>query len=473
MKNIYIHIALILLGISANAQNQATNTGNIQMHTGATMTFFGDFVNNGTFTDGGQVAIFDGTTHQNISGSSSLTFSNLTIKNSAGVTLQQSIIVNNTLNLTSGALDLNSKMLTINNNSPSSISRTNGYIISEKTDNSGKLKWNIGSNTGTFIFPFGTASGSYIPFVLDITSGDIGNVTVSTYPTAADNIPYPTSPIIVTNINDINGYDNSANTADRFWQIDKDGPDGTASLTFTAAGSEIGSISNLMAQRWNDFTGGWDAPLPGQSNTATSVTVPNVTSFSPWILYGNNSPLPVELLNFEVKKINNYANLFWTTASEINNSGFEIEKSTNLKEWKNIGFVSGNGNSNILLQYKFNNPLDENFNSRDSFIYFRLKQIDFNGVFKYSEIRSMNLNYESKEISVKVNLFPNPATDIINIFTNTPDQEYFVKVLDSKGSIVINTTMTGCRSFDILHFKPDVYHIVLTNDLTALQITFI
>jgi len=362
--------------------------------------------------------------------------------------------------------------LTINNNSASAISRTSGYIVSEKTDNSSKLKWNIGSTIASYTFPFGTASGVYIPFILNHTADDIGNVTVATYPTAADNTPYPSSPDIVTNVNDNSGLDNSANTVDRFWQIDKDGPAGTATLTFTAAATEVASISNLSAQRWNNISSKWDNPLIGQSNTVNSVTVPNVTSFSPWTLVGNGSFLPITMLSFTVNKNNNYAALNWITASETNNNGFDVEKSLDLKTWNKISFVEGAGNSNQLLKYNYDDLLTENIKNNDAIVYYRLKQIDFNGVYKYSDIRSLNLNAANQDIPVTFTLFPNPASQYLNIASNLPTQQFQVAIFNQNGAMISNYLMNGSIQLNISKLSPAAYHILITDKVNAKQYPF-
>jgi len=464
MKTIYLSLWIVLLQLYANCQLQLTNFGNLQIHPGAQLNCFGNFVNNGTFIDNGLNIIFNGSTLQTISGASTLIFSNLTVNNNSGVVLNQNLVVSNTLTLENGSLDLNSKTLTINNNSSSAISRTNGYIISEKTDNSSKLEWNIGSATGIYTFPFGNASSVYIPFILNLGSGNIGKVTVSTFPTAPDNTPYPVSPDIVTHVNDIFGNDNSINTVDRFWQIDKDGPGGVATLTFTASPSEVGSITNLYAQRWNSANIAWDPPLAGQTNNAISATVPDVSDFSPWTLTGNGSFLPITLLDFEAKRKNIYAELNWVTASETGNDGFEIEKSTDLMYWKKIAFVNGAGNSNEIIYYNYNDLLTENIQNRNSVVYYRLKQIDFNGKYSYSAIKFIDLNAAGTETPVLYSVYPNPAVDVLFISCNQAFRQYQVKIYSNNGIQLYDINVNGTLKLNISQLLPATY-IVVVHDI--------
>lgn len=432
MKRLAVFIVLLLSFSFTCAQDQFTNFGDVHVFSTSSMAFFGDFVNNGVFIDEGG-ATFQGTSSQIIAGTSVTTFYNLTGNNPTGVSMQQSTIVENALMLTSGPLNLNSTTLTINNSASTAISRTAGYIVSEQVNNSSKLRWNIGANTSAHVFPFGTAAGVYIPLTVTITAGNIGNVTVSTYSTAADNTPYPTVPVAVTNVNS-NGSDNSANVADRFWQIDKDGASGTATLRFEVSAAEAGTITQLRAQRWNMATSTWDAPIAGQTSTATSATVSGVTSFSPWALSGNNSPLPIELLNFTAK-VNEDENvdLYWETASEISNDYFAIQRSNDGITFSEIAKVAGAGNSHTLLKYKY---LDTDpWNGRS---YYRLKLTDLNGVYKFSEIRTIEV-----EPQMSLAAFPNPVVNdsFLLDFHTRSESPTFITLYDRTGKIIFSETV--------------------------------
>lgn len=465
MKRLAVYSVLLLSFFSARAQNQFTNFGNVHVFSTSPMVFFGDFSNNGVFVDEGGVT-FKGSSSQIITGTSVTTFYNLTGNNPTGVTMQQSTVVENALVLTSGPLNLNSTTLTINNSASTAISRTAGYIVSEQVTNSSKLKWNIGTNTSAHVFPFGTAAGVYIPLTVTITAGNIGNVTVSTYPTAANNTPYPTTPAVVTNVNS-NGSDNSANVADRFWQIDKDGVSGTATLRFEVSAAEAGTITQLRAQRWNTTTSTWDAPLSGQTSTATSATVSGVTSFSPWALSGNNSPLPIELLNFTAK-VNEDENvdLYWETASETSNDYFAIQRSNDGMSFSEIGRVAGAGNSHqTLLKYTY---LDKDpWNGRS---YYRLKQTDLNGTYKFSEIRTVEVEPE-----MTLTAFPNPVVNdsFLLDFHTRSESPTFITLYDRTGKIIFSDVVQPGVSTHEVNLSPNpssgVYMLRAINGRSTLQ----
>lgn len=115
--------------------------------------------------------------------------------------------------------------------------------------------------------------------------------------------------------------------------------------------------------------------------------------------------LPVKLTFFDVKTNNKINILSWETATEQNNKGFIIEKSDNGEDWTMIGFVEGNGSSNASLRYSFS---DNNHNLTT--VYYRLKQVDFDGKSSYSPIRSV-----FKESNHQINVYPNPASDLLTI----------------------------------------------------------
>ena len=396
MKNYITSLITLLLLVNwVNSIAQFTNNGNFQLHTGTSIAFYGDFVNDGTFTDSTNTVIFKGSSLQSIGGTAATTFCNVEIDNSSNVVLDRAVTVIGALTLTEGELNLNAKTLTITNPDSAAIARTNGYILSDNTNNDSKVQWNIGTDLTAHVFPFGTASADYIPFTFDLSSGDTGNVTVSTYPTAANNLPFPSG---VTGLEN-NGSDNSANVVDRFFQIDLAGESSpNVTVTFTATTTEVGSIVDLIAQRWNGTI--WEDPLMGQSNTATSVTVPNVTQFSPWALVTSGSPLPIELISLTGTAHPNSIVLNWATASEQNNERFDIYRSFDGKSFEKIGEVAGAGDSFQTLRYAFTDEYPYT-----GINYYRLRQVDYSGDASISPVVSV---YYDEDVKYAL-FYPNPS----------------------------------------------------------------
>ena len=137
-----------------------------------------------------------------------------------------------------------------------------------------------------------------------------------------------------------------------------------------------------------------------------------------------NSALPVKFISFNgLKNEDGSTTLNWSTSSEINNKGFEVEASSNGKEFTTIGFVEGMGNSNAINRYEY-----QVFENRVT--YFRLKQIDFDGQSNYSEIISV------KGADEEIQFSPNPFSDKIQI--STKQEINLIEVIDMTGKVVIS-----------------------------------
>lgn len=119
--------------------------------------------------------------------------------------------------------------------------------------------------------------------------------------------------------------------------------------------------------------------------------------------------LPVELIFFEaVYHETKTVNLKWITASEMNNDFFVVEKSINGKTWQPILQIKGSGNSLTVKTYT---AIDE-MPSQGTINYYRIKQVDFDGQFSYSAIKSV---FVPQNVASSYTLFPNPTADLLHI----------------------------------------------------------
>jgi hypothetical protein len=239
------------------------------------------------------------------------------------------------------------------------------------------------------------------------------------------------------------GVDNSANVVDRFWQIDKDGPSGTATLTFQAAPAEVGTITSLQAQRWNSTTGTWENPLPGQTSNATGVTVPGITNFSPWTLSGNNAPLPVELIAFTAKAIETRVELSWITASERNNDYFTLQRSKDGRAFSDIGTVAAGAHGHSVQKYGY---ID--YDPLPGKSYYMLKQTDLDGTVEFLDIRMVRM----EELPPGLTVYPNPVEGgKLSVDFMTPlKQDTFVTISDLLGKIIFHSVVVaGTRYYPV------------------------
>ena len=153
---------------------------------------------------------------------------------------------------------------------------------------------------------------------------------------------------------------------------------------------------------------------------------------------GGGGPLPVTLISFTGKIINNNAVLLWTTATEINNDRYEIERSLNGKDFLKVGEVKGKGNSNQFSQYFFKDAEISNIPEKN--IYYRLKQIDYSGDFEYSKIIVVSPVHEKASRAL---VSPNPFTNELQlVLPKTEYGETTIQIINLFGVLVMNITQS-------------------------------
>jgi hypothetical protein len=146
------------------------------------------------------------------------------------------------------------------------------------------------------------------------------------------------------------------------------------------------------------------------------------------------NPLPVELTNFASVINGNDIILVWNTATEINNYGFDIERNIAKTSWEKIGFVKGYGNNTTPQKFSFT----DSPHGATSLSY-RLKQIDYNGNYRYSNEINVELGND-RSLPVKYALsqnYPNPFNPATSIAYTLPVDGYVsFKVFDALGKEV-------------------------------------
>lgn len=187
----------------------------------------------------------------------------------------------------------------------------------------------------------------------------------------------------------------------------------------------------------------------------------NWSSSSTWVDY-YYQPLPVELSSFTGKIDKGISELNWRTETEVNNYGFEVQRSQNKMLWTQIGFVVGNGNSNSPKNYSY---IDKSVPSGK--VYYRLKQIDNDGRYAYSSTIELN-NDISPEVVLSQN-FPNPFNPVSTIEYSIPTNGFLsLKVYDVLGrevaTLVNGQENAGKHSvqFDGSNLASGIYLYVLT-----------
>lgn len=170
---------------------------------------------------------------------------------------------------------------------------------------------------------------------------------------------------------------------------------------------------------------------------------------------GSAVTLPVELLNFDANYVNDQVFLNWQTASELNNDYFSIEKTSGAflenAEWKEIGRVSGAGSTNVLKEYRF---IDDAINTINEVNYYRLKQVDFDGKYTYSDIISVATK-DFKEIKV----YPNPSKGLFKLYGMLDFENTNAEIYNSVGQLVSNQEVDNNRAIDISKQPNGIYFI--------------
>lgn len=345
-------------------------------------------------------------------------------------------IQNGTIQMMRGKFDLNNKTVSVSS-APIGASASTYIVSHNQFSNVGTLV--IKNLTGRTLFPVGTET-TYSPVTLTAASGDF---SVSTRPLsiAIDNGSY--------SINcqwDINRVSGSAPTdVEVQWHTDLE------SVNFS---------SRRTQAKLNRFDGIDWQPLSTQSvstpnnNVVTSISA-DIQSFSSFTML-TQAVLPITLNHFTAKGAHNEAHLSWETASEVINSGFDIEKSLNGITFEPIGFVKGAGNTTKINAYNF---VDNNFTKT---AYFRLKQVNFDGKYTYSNIVSLEKILEKGNLKI----YPNPLSNqhflTVDLSENNQNQAN-ISIFEANGRLIYrNTEGVGSVKIPVNDWANGLYFVRLT-----------
>jgi hypothetical protein len=289
-----------------------------------------------------------------------------------------------------------------------------------------------------------------------------------------------------TGVNMISMHMNNFGSVELSMRIVLQGPgDNFWSVNPVLVLSQSGWVTVQFPVQAGDLTGGSDvsATLGGVTSVrilhsvsgsyvadrvTTQLGIDNITAA--------DEPLPVEFIAFNAVVQGSSVNLSWSTASEINNRGFEVlRKIAEGSEWLTRGFVKGEGTSAERHNYGFTDS-----NIPEGKYSYRLKQIDYSGIYSYSDI--IEVNVEPSRFYLSQN-YPNPFNPVTKIRYSLPQTVYVtLKVYNTIGEEVVtlvnNIEEAGSHliEFDASDFNSGVYYYKLesgnfsvTNKMTLIK----
>jgi len=377
--------------------------GKINIGANNTVAVSGTITNSGTVNGGSQSnLVISGNGAQVTIPSVTNGLNSLTVNRSNGIKLSGSLSVANNITLTNGDLDLNGNTITLG---------STGTLM----EIGGRVKGSTGTITTTR--------------TLNAPAGEnIGGLGVSI--TSSQNL----GTTVITRGHTRRG--NGVNLGiERYYDISPANNTGlNATVVFKYSTLELAGISEDKLSMFKSIDGGsnW-LEVEGVLNMPNkTLTVTGVNGFSIWTPASKDAPLPVEMKSFTSNVSGRDVKLFWTTSMEINNSGFEVQRTESGKDnWQKIGFVSGMNNSNTLTDYSYTDSKLE----KGKFQY-RLKQIDFNGNYEIFILENeVNVNGPGK-FNLSQN-YPNPFNPTTKIDFELPqDSKVNITVYDMLGKVV-------------------------------------
>ncbi|MBC8046635.1 MAG: T9SS type A sorting domain-containing protein [Fimbriimonadaceae bacterium] len=177
----------------------------------------------------------------------------------------------------------------------------------------------------------------------------------------------------------------------------------------------------------------------------------------------NDIILPISLLQFTALTYNETIILKWTTSTELNSDHFIIERSNDMYAFESIGNINAAVNSNNIQEYMFTDDAPHT-----GINYYRLKQVDINGDYTYSDIVYQKINDGPNSFHV----FPNPVSSSLNISGNIFSPSAVLRIINTQGEIVFESLYLT-DNISISHLPDGIYILQIQNTISAQNISFI
>ncbi len=422
--------------LEVSSSLQILNTGLLDLSS-QSLFVKGFVLNNGVINSSSATVQFTGTDLQqwtNTNGTEQ-TIGNVNMNNANGLQLNSPIRVNANLNLQNGKIFTSSaNLLTLNDNATITGFSNSSYVV-------GPLK-KVGDDfVSTFTFPVGSAA-RYKPVTLsEAINNTISDEFTVTY--------FQATPPSSTNLDtdEINGINNQ-----EYWDIHRSVGATTAlkiQLPWSAVEGTSWASNAITIVHFNGTE--WEQPsttsVNGISGSGTVTTNDRVSSFSEWSTGEDIVVMPVSFIDFDgsVSVINQY-DLSWSTATELNNEKFILEKSTDGQHYEKIAEVLGSGNSRSRSDYHFTYSSEKYYSN----LYFRLLQQDYDGKQAFLKLIQVH-NLNEKQLVYPNLLQANTPTNLN--FTLNENQENFSEIVyaiyDLSGKVISRDVLGASKAIDV------------------------
>lgn len=215
-------------------------------------------------------------------------------------------------------------------------------------------------------------------------------------------------------------------------------------------------------ERNNNSVLTWSTATSTQSIALDQFSLSSITARKEYVLAAKTGPLPVELNEFNVLQHENHVNLTWSTASELNSSYFQIERSSDGYDWTSIGKVNAAGNSTSGIRYEF-----DDLDPLVGVAYYRLNQVDIDAKNEYSKVLSVVFKSDDELL-----IYPNPTKSKVYVVGDSAEKitlysmkgeamnmQSIVEAVE-KGKITLNFTNVEFGVY-FIHSGHKVYKLVL------------
>jgi hypothetical protein len=153
------------------------------------------------------------------------------------------------------------------------------------------------------------------------------------------------------------------------------------------------------------------------------------------------TPLPVVLTGFQVQAANLDAVLTWTTAQELSNAYFDVERSFDGLTFTAVGQRPGHGTTSERQAYDFR---DKGVGTTPGTVYYRLRQVDTDGKALLSDVQTVTFSAHAAQPAAQLTLYPNPATDYATLeLSALPQGAYTIEVRGTDGRLLARQVASG------------------------------